>query len=113
MNTVRRCLAKLVLVVFFSACSPAKEAQSLRPVALPDISSAAESVQKQIRDRYQSLQAALDRKDQPRELATAFGETGKLFIAAEYYDAAEACLRNAQQLAPDDMRWPYFLGHVF
>jgi tetratricopeptide (TPR) repeat protein len=38
---------------------------------------------------------------------------GKLFIAAEYYDAAEACLRNAEQLVPGDMRWPYYLGHVY
>jgi tetratricopeptide (TPR) repeat protein len=103
----------LMFVVLLSACSQPREAPSLRSVALPDISSAAEPVQKQIRDRYQSLQAALDRKDQPGELATAFGEMGKLFIAAEYYDAAEASLRNAQQLAPDDMRWPYFLGHVY
>jgi tetratricopeptide (TPR) repeat protein len=102
-----------LLIVLASACSQPEKAPSLRPVTLPDISSAAEPVQKQIRDRYQSLQAALDRKDQPRELVTAFGEMGKLFIAAEYYDAAEACLRNAQQLAPDDMRWPYFLGHVY
>ena len=38
---------------------------------------------------------------------------GKLFTAAEYYDAADVCLRNAQRLDPGDMRWPYFLGHVF
>jgi tetratricopeptide (TPR) repeat protein len=85
----------------------------VQPVALPDISRAAESVQKQIRDRYQSLQSAIDRQAPPGELATAFGEMGKLFVAAEYYDAAEACLRNAQQLAPADMRWPYFMGHLF
>jgi tetratricopeptide (TPR) repeat protein len=38
---------------------------------------------------------------------------GKLFIAAEYFDAAEACFLNAQTLAPTEMRWPYYLGHVF
>jgi lipoprotein-releasing system permease protein len=35
------------------------------------------------------------------------------FVAAEYFDAAEACFTNARTLAPDDMRWPYYLGHVF
>lgn len=103
----------LFFVLLLSACSRHEHAPTLQPVALPDISSAAEPVQKQIRGRYQSLQGALDRQAPPNELASAFGEMGKLFVAAEYYDAAESCLRNAQQLAPADMRWPYFLGHVF
>ncbi len=105
--------AWLALVVLLTACNSANQSPSLPPVALPDISRAAEPVQKQIRDRYQSLQAAIDRKAPPSELAPAFGEMGKLFMAAEYYDAAEVCLRNAQQLDAANMRWPYFLGHVF
>ena len=108
-----RALTPFLFIVLLAACGPSQETPSLQPVALPDVSSAAETVQKQIRDRYQSLQAALDSKAPPGELAAAFGDMGKLFIAAEYYDAAEACLRNAQQLAPGDMRWPYLLGHVF
>jgi tetratricopeptide (TPR) repeat protein len=113
MGTVRRCVLFFALIVLSAACNTSSEAPALQPVALPDISSAAEPVQKQIRDRYQSLQATIERKAPPRELASAFGEMGKMFIAAEYYDAADACLRNAQQLDPEDMRWPYFLGHVF
>ena len=103
----------LLLVVLLSACSQSDQRPALQPVTLPDISSAAESVQKQIRDRYQLLQTAIERQVPPTELAAAYGEMGKLFVAAEYYDAAEASLRNAQQLAPADMRWPYFLGHVY
>ncbi len=38
---------------------------------------------------------------------------GKLFIAAEFFDQAQACLANAQLLRPDEMQWPYLLGHVF
>ena len=102
-----------MLAVLLSACSSSDQFPALQPVALPDISSAAETVQKQLRDHYQSLQAALDRKAPAAELAIAFGEMGKLFTAAEYYDAADVCLRNAQRLDPGDMRWPYFLGHVF
>lgn len=112
MRAVRPWLA-VVCVVVMAACAPAKPTPSLQVVALPDVSRAAEPVQKQIRDRYQSLQSAIESKAAPPELATAFGEMGKLFMAAEYYDAAEACLRNAQQLDPANMRWPYFLGHVF
>src|SRR5207245_1866666 len=44
--------------------------------------------------------------------ANAYGDLGKLLVAAEYLDAAESCFANAQALAPADMRWPYFLGHV-
>ena len=106
-------LSVFLLAVLLSACSASRETPQVEPVALPDISSAAETVQKQIRDRYQSLQAALDRKAPAGELAAAFGEMGKLFTAAEYYDAADVCLRNAQRLDPGDMRWPYFLGHVY
>ena len=50
---------------------------SLPPVALPDISRAAEPVQKQIRDRYQSLQAAIDRRAAPSELARGVRRNGK------------------------------------
>lgn len=82
-------------------------------VALPDLSSAAEPVQQQIREQYALLQDAIARTAvPPTELAAAYGEMGKLFIAAEYYDAAQACFENARTLEPREMRWPYFLGHV-
>ena len=113
MNDGRWYLSLFISIALVSACSPSTQSPTVQPVALPDTSSAAEPVQKQIRERFQSLQAALERQAPPSELATAFGEMGKLFMAAEYYDAAEPCLRNARQLAPNDMRWPYFLGHVF
>ena len=112
MKGARGCIT-LVFVALLIGCSPIAQRPSIQPVTLPDLSRAAEPVQKQIRDRYQSLQTAIDRKAAPPELAAAFGEMGKLFMAAEYYDAAEVCLKNAQQLDAGNMRWPYFLGHVF
>ena len=33
-------------------------------------------------------------------------------MAADLDDAAEPCLLNAQTLAPTDIRWPYYLGHL-
>jgi len=106
-------LSLLLVIVLISACNRTEKAPALQPVPLPDISSAAGQVQKQIRERYQLLQAAIEKKSPPRELAAAFGEMGKMFMAAEYYDAAETCLRNAQQLDFGNAAWPYFLGHVF
>jgi tetratricopeptide (TPR) repeat protein len=33
-------------------------------------------------------------------------------MAGKHPDEAERCFRNAQTLAPDDFRWPYYLGHL-
>jgi tetratricopeptide (TPR) repeat protein len=74
----------------------------------------AESVQTQLRDRYASLKLKVDSAATPAgELADAYGDMGKLLIAAEYLDLAESCFANAQTLVPGDMRWPYYLGHVY
>jgi tetratricopeptide (TPR) repeat protein len=109
-----------VVVTLSVACGESKAPASavarpaLRAVSLPDISSAAEPVQQQLRERFSLLQAAINRAAAPpADLAAAYGEMGKLFIVAEYYDAAETCFVNAAALAPREMRWPYFLGHVF
>ena len=112
MKAIRAQIA-VVFVVLATACAPATHTPSIQPIALPDISRADQAVQTQIRERFQVLQAAIERKAPPSELATAYGEMGKLFMAAEYYDAAEACLTNAGQLDPNEVAWPYFLGHVF
>ena len=45
--------------------------------------------------------------------ANAYGDMGKLLMAAALHDAAEPHLRRAQTLAPDDARWPYYLGHLY
>lgn len=102
------------------ACSGADEnaasgsRPALRPVALPDIASASPDVQARLRERYDSLTRTIDDAGaSPVALAEAYGEMGKLFLAAEYFDAAESCFVNAGALAPSDMRWPYYLGHAY
>jgi tetratricopeptide (TPR) repeat protein len=81
----------------------------LLPVALPDLSGMHESVQKQLREAYALLPSAARRG----ERSQAYGELGKLLLAGKYLDVAERCFRNAELLAPDDFRWPYYLGHLF
>lgn len=78
------------------------------PVALPDLGRAHASVQVQLREAYGALNAA-----EPDGRGEAWGELGKLLMAGEFLGEAEHCFRNAQALAPDDFRWPYYLGHVF
>ena len=92
---------------------------TLLPVVLPDLGGMHESVQQQLRKAHASLMHSLQDPDEPAaesrrgERSEAYGELGKLLMAGEYLDEAERCFRNAQLLAPDDFRWPYYLGHVF
>ena len=86
----------------------------LLPVTLPDLSRLEESVQAQLRERYAALTAKRgDPRTAASDLATEYGEMGKLLLAAELLDPAEAALLNAQALAADAMTWPYYLGHLY
>jgi tetratricopeptide (TPR) repeat protein len=85
----------------------------IRTVELPDISGAAASVQAQLRERFASLQQQIGRTDvPPASLASAYGEMGRWFVVTEFLDPAERCFTNAATLEPNEMRWPYYLGHV-
>lgn len=85
----------------------------LRAVSLPDFSDAAAEVRTQVETRRAVVLDAGRRPEDRARLAGAYGELGKVLLAATYFEPAEACFRNAQQLQPDDVRWPYYLGHVF
>lgn len=86
----------------------------LRAVSVPDFSAMEPSVATQLRAAYASLAAQIDHGGtDAAELGTAYGELGKLLMAASYLDAAEICYLNAQTLAPADNRWPYYLGHLY
>ena len=72
------------------------------------------AVQEQIKRQHGALQAVLARKDATdAERAAEFGRLGMLLQAAEYYDAAEPAYLNAQALAPNEPRWPYYLAHLY
>ena len=107
-----RWLALVCLVAMASGCGPSRPA--LLPVSLPDLSRADPSVQTQARDLYASVTQKSESRGTPAaELGTAYGRFGMLLFAAEYYDAAQPCFLNAQSLAPDEMRWPYYLAHLY
>ena len=87
--------------------------RNLLAAPLPDLSRVDAGVQAQVRGRYEALTRALsDRADAP-ELASAFGQYGMVLQAAEFYDVAEPCYLNAQKLAPDEIRWPYYLAGLY
>ncbi len=90
----------------------APDGSALLPVSLPDLSKLSPSVQAQIRDRHAAMTSRLaDRAASPKELAGAYGEMGRLLMAAQS-EAAEAYFVNAQALDSSDHRWPYYLGHL-
>jgi tetratricopeptide (TPR) repeat protein len=67
-----------------------------------------------LRERHGTLSAKQnDPATRARDLATEFGDTGALLLAAGLNDPAEAALLNAEALAPDEIRWPYYLGHLY
>ena len=84
-----------------------------QPIVLPDLSGVAVSVQRQVRERHEGLAAKLaEAGTPPVELADAFGDLGLVLMAVEYHEAAADCFASAMDLAPDEMRWPYYLGHL-
>ena len=81
---------------------------------LPDLSPLAASVREQIETAHATLLSVTQRPESTAaDRAAAYGDMGRMLLAAEFGLAAEACFVNAQALAPGEMRWPYLLGHVY
>ena len=70
-------------------------------------------VQKQITDQFATVTSLVEQRAAPAVLAPAYGRLGSLLFAANRANAAETCYLHAQALAPREMRWPYYLGHVY
>jgi tetratricopeptide (TPR) repeat protein len=87
---------------------------TLLAVPPPDLSGMEQLARTQVQASYSSLMAKVAAPGlSTTELGAAYGETGKLFMAAEYDESAEPCFLNAAALIPDDARWTYYLGHLY
>jgi tetratricopeptide (TPR) repeat protein len=71
------------------------------------------SLQERIRATYASLTTAQKAQASDVELGRAYGQVGKLLLAAELFDQAEPHLLNAAALEPGELAWPYFLAHTY
>src|SRR5690242_3788683 len=87
--------------------------RALRPITLPDLAKSAPAAQRQISQAYARLTQKTQNRTYPNDAADAYGEYGMLLMAGEYYDEAIPVLEDAERLAPADMRWPYYLGHIY
>jgi tetratricopeptide (TPR) repeat protein len=91
-----------------------QSAAALPAVGLPEVSRMDPAVQAQMTTQFRALSSLIENHSAPpRDLAKAYGDMGNLLLAAEYNDAAEPFYLHAEALAPDEMRWPYYLGHVY
>ena len=90
-----------------------RQTRVLQTVALPDAGRLHPAVQRQLAEAYRSLlTVARDPAAAAHPRSEAYGELGKLFMAAEFLQHAERCFGNAQVLAPSEFRWPYYSAHV-
>jgi tetratricopeptide (TPR) repeat protein len=116
----------IVLIAFSPACTKSSTPSSAEqrgqasptsraaPIALPDLGGLAPSVQQQIRKRDAELKQALARSGSSgAEQAAAYGALGRLLMAATFSEQAASCFAQAEALATDDMRWPYYEGHAY
>lgn len=87
--------------------------RNMLPVSLPELTRVDSGVQKQIRERYDTLKRAMEASTPADELARDYGQYAMVLQAAEFYDAAEPAYLDAQTLAPDDVRWPYYLANLY
>jgi tetratricopeptide (TPR) repeat protein len=85
----------------------------IRPVALPDLATAAAPMQRLVRDRYAAAQQAGTSPTPDAGRARAYGELGMVLMASEYFTEADTALQDAEALAPAELRWPYYLGHLY
>jgi len=93
---------------------PAPAPVGVRPVVLPDLSEMVVSVQDQIRQRHAALLASIDAAGTSLVArGEAYGELGVILLAADAREVAEVCLLNAQTLVATDVRWPYYLAHLY
>lgn len=80
---------------------------------LPDLARMDPPVQVQVTQRYAALTEKKKAGASGDDLGSAYGDYAILLQAAEYYEAAEPAYLNAQDLMPNDVRWPYYLGHLY
>lgn len=92
---------------------PAPWSDRLSPVEAADLGGAERLMRDAVEEARQEVAGRLADPATPAvELADTYGRLGALYLLLEVETAADACFRNAQALAPEDFRWPYYAGYL-
>ena len=84
------------------------------PIPLPSFEGLETTVREQLEKLSASLEEAILQGEMSRNgLGKLYAETGQVFHAYEFLDAAAACYQNAALLLPGDPRWPHLQGYVY
>lgn len=111
----RRAPLVLAIGLVLLSCSRAKDdgRSGLLEVPQPNLSAAEPAVQEQVAQQRQELDQLLAADELDADAAAeAFSNLGLAFILYDFTEAAQICMLNAQQLAPEDYRWQYLVGYV-
>lgn len=93
---------------------PSASSAETASLPLPDLSRTDAFVGEQIRTEHASLTTIVDAPNTTSAArGEAYGEMGRLLMAAALLDAAEPYFLRAQAHQLDDTRWPYYLGHLY
>jgi tetratricopeptide (TPR) repeat protein len=111
-------LTLTAVAILLSACQskpapPPAPAVVIRPIALPNLATAPAPLQQLVRERHAAAEKAGTSPTPDAARGRAYGELGMVLMAAEYFSEAETALVDAAALAPDEFRWPYYLGHLY
>ncbi|NEX18242.1 MAG: hypothetical protein C1943_16940 [Halochromatium sp.] len=92
---------------------PERWVERLQPVTEADISGAEPLMQQALREAREAVAQQLLQADPDRvTLGRAYGRLGARLLLLEVETQADACLRNAMQLDPGELRWPYYAGYM-
>ncbi len=97
------------------ACSPTDPKPPLATFELPnpDLSTIDPAVREQLEKKSGDVAGLLEDDAAPSsQLAESVGELGNLYHSYNLLSVAEECYREASARAPDDPRWPYYLGFL-
>ncbi|MCP3978030.1 MAG: tetratricopeptide repeat protein [bacterium] len=99
----------VALLFLLAGCRGAQESRA-PDLIHPPLDAFEAEVQQQLMDERARLDAALQSPASNTEAAEAYGRLGMHYHAYRMFEAAAACYRNAERLAPREARWSYFAG---
>jgi tetratricopeptide (TPR) repeat protein len=83
----------------------------LDPISFPQLDALEAAVAGHLRDARLTFEKTPS-NGSARDLADAYGALGRVFHAYEFFEAADACYRNATTLRPGDGRWLHLRAYL-